>query len=453
MEESEKKGDIQQFLKKNWVWITLIIILGLGVYLRVYHLDYPVLGYHNQKEAHSLTEIRNFYENGISLVNERDYYKPTFDAPYGKHVDNFPLFAWIIVIFWKLLGISLWSARLISVLFSLGAVLFTYLFVKKAFKRKDLALTSTLFAAIMPLWVFFGRQVQYDIIALFFMTASIYFYWCWIEKPAAKNIILTSAFFILAGLSKYPFMIIALPMLLTFPFQRILNKEKFKRFKKQYLFACLTAIPLIFWWFFSKTINVGEKISNVAAFDLERAKIFFTKGMWKGIYVFAVTDNYSFLFFMFALIGFIFALIKIKKRNYKFLAVWGLSYLIYALSAPPQMQGHNYYQIPYAPLIAILCAYSVLLIANSISAFVKQKKMRSALKFTLIAIIFLIMLPQIRLSITRQFDTQFYGLDVAGEYIKNNSAPDEWVMGSGHQDTGIIWHADRKMLDLVSENV
>ena len=44
----------------------------------------------------------------------------------------------------------------------------------------------------------------------------------------------------------------------------------------------------------------------------------------------------------------------------------------------------------------------------------------------------------------RQFNTQFYGLDIAGDYIKENSAPDERLFHSGHQSYGVLWHADRK---------
>jgi hypothetical protein len=42
------------------------------------------------------------------------------------------------------------------------------------------------------------------------------------------------------------------------------------------------------------------------------------------------------------------------------------------------------------------------------------------------------------------FNTQFPGLDVAGEYIKSHSQPDERIFHSSHQNYGVLWHADRK---------
>ena len=43
----------------------------------------------------------------------------------------------------------------------------------------------------------------------------------------------------------------------------------------------------------------------------------------------------------------------------------------------------------------------------------------------------------------RMFNTQFIGLDVAGEYIKENSGEDEWLVFPSHQSYGVLWHADR----------
>jgi len=41
------------------------------------------------------------------------------------------------------------------------------------------------------------------------------------------------------------------------------------------------------------------------------------------------------------------------------------------------------------------------------------------------------------------FNTQFFGLDVAGEYIKEHSEPWERLFYSGHQSFGVLWYADR----------
>src|SRR3989344_7718459 len=94
-------------LSKNLNWIVLAIILIFGFYLRVYHLDYPVIGYHNWKETHYLTESRNFARDGFF---ENGFFIPSFDYinfegdQTGAHSDSIPTLSIIIAIFFSIFG-------------------------------------------------------------------------------------------------------------------------------------------------------------------------------------------------------------------------------------------------------------------------------------------------------------------------------------------------------------
>ena len=137
-----------KFLKAKWPIIVLGLILIFGFYLRSYHADYPVIGYHNMKEAHTLGEAWFMYEDGDYFVN-RLFYNINLDNPEGEHVDNFPLLSWIIVLGWKLFGVKLIVARTVMILFSIGVILFTYLIIKQLFKKEDFALLSAFFVSIL----------------------------------------------------------------------------------------------------------------------------------------------------------------------------------------------------------------------------------------------------------------------------------------------------------------
>ena len=110
-------------------------------------MDYPVVGYHNWKETHYLTEARNFARDGFFkhgfFIPVWDY-PDVSDNPSGAHSDTFPTISIIVGFFFKLFGFKLWIARVINIIFALGSVCFFYLIIKKLFKREDLALTSTL---------------------------------------------------------------------------------------------------------------------------------------------------------------------------------------------------------------------------------------------------------------------------------------------------------------------
>lgn len=55
----------------------------------------------------------------------------------------------------------------------------------------------------------------------------------------------------------------------------------------------------------------------------------------------------------------------------------------------------------------------------------------------------------------RQFDTQFFGLDVAGEYILEHKSKDKQVhmINSGHQSFGAAWHGDIKAYRGMPQNL
>src|SRR3989338_10363340 len=116
---------------KPWLipMLLLLAILIYGYSLRAYHLDYPVVGYHNVKESHTLGEALNFYR-GEPLLVPRQHYYSLEDPTRGVAGDNFPLVGWVIALGWKVFGPELWVARAVIIPFSLGLIVMTYLLVK-----------------------------------------------------------------------------------------------------------------------------------------------------------------------------------------------------------------------------------------------------------------------------------------------------------------------------------
>lgn len=445
VEETELKINLD-FFKKNYNWLILALILILGFYLRSYHLDYPVIGYHNTKEVHTLAEARSFYKGGDYFYLRGDYTIPLVDPPKYSHADNFPLYEWIIVAGWKMFGTELRVARFVTILFALGAIVFTYLFVKKLFKRDDIAILSAFFTAISPLLVFFGRNIQFDAPALFFMTAAIYFFLVWKENQTVKNIAIFMAFFTLTGLTKYPFLIIAVPLLAIFPFETIKDKKHWKQFGA----GALIFVAFILWFLLpnitkaqTSTVGVGEEMVGRV---LEEPFKIFTSDWWGTVFMFASKDNFTKIGVIISIIGLCISIWQIKKQQHRFLVAWAFSFLVYGLLLINFMTGHNYYQMPFVPLAAIFISSTLLFFASVIPQIkTKYDYLKKSLRWIAIVLfIILFMWPSTKQSISGQFNTQFSGLDIAGNYINSHSLPDEMIFDSGHQDTGVVWHADRK---------
>lgn len=443
-------------ITKNLGWIALVLILIFGFYLRVYHLDYPVIGYHDWKEAHYLTEARNFARTGDWLTPRSDF-PDMFTNPEGAHGDTMPLTSWFTAIGFIIFGEHAWVGRLISVLFVMASIFLLYLIIKKLFKRDDLALTAALVAATNPLLVFFGRQVQLDNPALFFAMLSVYTYIIWLEdmenKSKVKYLVLSSLCMVLSFLSKYSFAIFAVPMFALLPFKKIKDIGYWKTNWKIYVYGALPAILIPLWYL----NNIRIASANLLSADAQRAvqgdiyysfSSIFSSTFWDAMRSY-IPDNYTFIGLFFAAIGLVlfFAVYRENKGN-RFMLVYIAASIPWVWVMASKLSGHSYHQYPIAPLIIMLIAFCFVVVAGSIEKMIKINHIRWII---IIGLFMLLVYPPffktgggIFTAKDRQFDTQFFGLDIAGDYLKKNSRPDERLFFSGHQSFGVIWEADRK---------
>ncbi|MBU0758260.1 MAG: glycosyltransferase family 39 protein [Nanoarchaeota archaeon] len=455
VEEQEIAFDPAALLKGiNFYHLILVIILVFGFVLRYYHVDYPVVGYHNWKEAHYLTEARNFDKNGLFkkgvFVPELDWISGTTDSE-GAHTDTFPSTSIIIGIAFRIFGADLAIARIINIMMAIGSILLFYLIIKRLFNNENLALVSAFIMAINPLLIFFGRQVQLINAALFFSLAGIYFYLRWIENFSWTNTVLFSSCLMIGIVSKYSFAIFGLPLLFLFPFKRLVDKELWTKF-----FAVAGIVFLFSSWVLYSYFNYGIDFGARSAIQQEITSVNTSKlrdpGFWLTMKSY-VADNYSTVGLNLAIIGAVFFIgmfILLKKKNSGY--IFFLSYLIFSIPwfiiMSFKLGGHNYHQYPIMPLVVFFMAYLFTLIANTAKNIMKsfsKSAFIGQLVFFLVASIFIMMIfkPSMEAK-NRMFDTQFQGLDTAGEYIKSHKLPGETLMHSSHQAYGITWHGDIK---------
>ena len=51
-------------MRKRWIWA--IVLLAIGV--RLYHISFPVAGWHSWRQADTAAIARNLYQNGFNLL-------------------------------------------------------------------------------------------------------------------------------------------------------------------------------------------------------------------------------------------------------------------------------------------------------------------------------------------------------------------------------------------------
>lgn len=456
--------------KKHYAFMLLLAFMMFGFYLRSYHMDFPVIGYHNMKENQYIPYAEFMYNADEFL----DYFRTeTYWIGHKEHgyftQYEFPLIPWIILLLWWICGIKIWLARLIIILFSIAAIPLLYDVGKKLTDNTFLVLTACFFFTIMPISVFFGRNVQPEAPAVFFILLATHFFFCWREevleeKKGFKHFVLFSLSILLAILLKIPNSIGLVPLLFFVPYKKLFqNKKSFAKYIL--LFAIILALfPL--WVKFSQwampdaatvgTSGFGESLEEVKVNIQMTLSFSFWREYYPALRAFAI-DNFTPWFFWLAVLGIFFAFLKYKTRLGLFIIGSFFSVFIYIFCFADKVRGHAYYQMVFLPLICFASAYALYCIASIISqqAGNKYQKYQKHI-FTGIIILWVALAsPSVQDSAARVFDTIYIGEDTAGEFINKNSNQTERVFIDGvfSQSVGILWHAHRYGIDEIPANI
>jgi MFS family permease len=392
-----------------------------------------------------LTEARNFAENGFFA---NGFFVPEFDYPdyghnpSGVHSDSFPIISIIVGFLFMIFGSSLALARLVGISFSIGTIFIMYLLSTKLFKNKWMALIVAFLTALSPLFVFFSHNVQLMNIGVFFMVTSLYFFASWIKEDRAKLLYLASLFFTLAALTKYSFGIAIVPMLFMVPKSRY---KKLKKYTKQLIYSVLIFLPFVFWVIYSEFFIAKQAGASAITRSLFDLTLVFSSSWIIPMRAY-ITDNYTNLGFILAIAGVVlFLLFRKKNIGNRFFMGSLVGIGIFSFIMADKLQGHSYHQFPVAPFVIFFMAYAIMVISTNLPKYVlKKENARQGLTLFIIIILLFLLIGPSTAAKNRQFDTQFVGLDIAGEYIRENSELDERIIHSGHQDYGLIWHAERK---------
>ena len=448
---------INHLKEKKIVYGLLIVMILFGIYLRSYHINYPTIGYHNMKEDEFLSFALNMHDSGDYIktrwfdcsVSTNDY----FGDPYQKcnfNEGETPLSIWLLLIFFAIFGWKLWVARMVIVLFTILTVLVIYLIVHRLTKSEYLALLSAFIFNVLPLSIFFGRNIQMDSPALFLTGLSLYFFIIWNENKLLKDFILGCVFFIMTAWFKITSLFVLFALLFILEYKEYIQ---FKKYWKEYLIFALTIILSVVWiLYLAPALMPNTNVSSISAGNflgannwVDTSFSIFSAGYWtnyKSIIFSYIDDNYSWIGFWLIIIGFALFFIKYKSKISKFMFGYGIGVILYIILFAYKWNAHNYYQFPFL-IFAATCIANLFYQAGMLlkSLFSNQIVKKIVQYLPLLALLLLIV--PFKASTFRQFDTQFFGQDIAGTYINTHTAPGEiFLLERGIQNQ-VSWTARR----------
>ncbi|MBF0320569.1 MAG: glycosyltransferase family 39 protein [Nitrospirae bacterium] len=430
-----RKNTAAVFFQAHYVKIVLIIFVVYGFSLRAYHIDYVSIGLHNLKENQHLSEALNFYNKGVSIHREVFFQSANLDIPYYEEYPQLPLIPYVGVALWKIFGISFWTMRLQIILFSLGTIPMSYLVTKKITGDKVLSLLTAGFMAVMPLNVFFGRNIQPESPCLFLLLVFYYYFIKWSEDAGFRSSLYAGAALALIGLLKISFLVPALAVLPVFPYRRTWDDLKSIRLKPYYGFLVILALPLYIW--ITKLTNVHASLTEGSLHNIKPLAPF-TLQYWSANSIALISfliDNYTIPLSAVMFMG-LTALIFAKGRTRSFFLAYSGSFVVYMMIFNVYFYQHSYYQMPYVYLASFAVAFAL----HCLFTVVIRVKYLQYASF----VVLLLSLYPVRASITRHYDSQFPGTDIAAEYLKSHTAAsDRFLILATAQKLSVCYFAER----------
>ena len=234
-----------KFLRSQYFWLGVILVASFLV--RLYKIDSPIADWHSWRQADTATVTRNFVKYGFNpLIPKYDDMSGVSENPIANpnvyRFVEFPIYNIAVYPFYLIFGVRDMLHRLVSVLFTLGSIVFLYLICRR-YSGVGVSLLSSAVFAFLPFSVFFSRTTLPEPTFLFFSLGMIYFVDIWIWEGKSSQGIWGFFFTSLAFLIK-PWAIFFTPPLVY----SILKKTgSFKKSLKYLWIFVLAILPLIVW--------------------------------------------------------------------------------------------------------------------------------------------------------------------------------------------------------------
>ena len=202
-------------MKKFTSFILLLLITTLGFIVRFYRLGEAPAGLY-------LDEAAQGYNAYSILKTGRDEFGKFFPVVFRSFADfKTPIYIYLIVPLIPIFGLTPFTVRLPSFIFSVLTLPLVYFLIRRLLNRAKiatpLALLTVLLLAISPWHTLFARADFEANIALFFLLLAIYVFYSALKRP---SLLILSAFFFVVAFSAYHAERIIVPLILLLLFIR-----------------------------------------------------------------------------------------------------------------------------------------------------------------------------------------------------------------------------------------
>ncbi|MCE1253927.1 MAG: glycosyltransferase family 39 protein [Anaerolineae bacterium] len=335
---------MKQILSKSLYWLAFIILIGVGLLIRFYDLSEPPLDFNSTRQLHSALIARGMYYQGNQSAPQwqRDVAVRQWQA---EGLIEPPVLEALSAATYHVIGSEqLWVPRVYSILFWVIGGLFLF-FTAVELAGGWAALIGLAYYLILPFGAIASRAFLPDPL----LTASIIIAWWammrWYRQPGWGRLLPAA---LLAGLAI--FVKTTAVFFVGFAWVGLIlgsmGLRKALSSRQVCVAAILTVLPYGLFYIYGMYVT-GQLASQFGLRffpQLWSDPVFYLQ--WNG----QIRGTVGFEWFLLALIGSL--VIKKSPYRYMFLAVW-LGYFAYGMTLSYHIYTHDYYQLPFVPLVAL----------------------------------------------------------------------------------------------------
>lgn len=323
------------------LWILVLFLI------RLENIDLPPFDAHAFRQALTLGVARNYLEWDWNLFAPRTI---LCDSRPGYEVMEFPVLNYAIFLLWKVFGEHNWCFRLLGLVVASVGLWHFYRIVRRLVTERAALASTVLFATSIAF--IYARKAMPDVFSLSLVLIGVSLGWDYLEKGKNWRLWTFCAVAALGLLSKIPS---ATAMtLLIWP---MLDRSIAPKRKGMLVVAGTIALAAMSAWYFVWIPWAEKQYEHHWFFRLgwEKAWNELFVEAWKDtverFYPIAMQSKAAFWLCVLGLAGIIW------ERNWRLLGIFMLYsavFLVFMLQVGKVFSGHEYYVIPYVPIMALM---------------------------------------------------------------------------------------------------
>ncbi|MBR5093223.1 MAG: glycosyltransferase family 39 protein [Bacteroidales bacterium] len=335
-------------------WIVALALLRLvGI------TNPPLEVSHSWRQTTVAMVARNFYEVDANILYPRIDVGGDLSGITGM---EFPLLNWLIALMAFLFGYADWYGRLINLVVSSVGCWYFYRILKRFFGERH-AFCATIILCV-SLWFAFARKMMPDTFSMSLVMMGMYYGvdYLFHERRRIGNLLGYILLTMAGVLSKLPSGYILIVFLLPI-FDRTLPLRR----KAWFVVSTVALLLPVVWWYFLwvphlvETYGIhhffmgeglGQGLSDLwNEWGLVLKRFYATAILYTGFAVFVV--------------GLFFAFLNKQKMLLRVVALSAFAFLLVMLSAGWTFIHHDYYMVPFVPVMALVAGYGVAQVSNA----------------------------------------------------------------------------------------